>query len=236
MMHTAANRLFVPSCRTAYRTSCHSLSRIAHFHVSCVCSRINVALPNARRAAYRASSGGTPRSRCSSSSISRSERSSRSRSSLRFRSCHQCISALLGGRPHHPGNCIHHLLPLRLFDLELFAALLGQTVVLEFPISVRSHLPFGSDPSLALQPMQRRIQRSVLHLQEIVRRALNVLANLMSVRGPIEQRPQDEHVECSLQNRRSRLCLFCHSSYSTLDLATIVDTRPLVVKFEGQLR
>jgi hypothetical protein len=34
----------------------------------------------------------------------------------------------------------------------------------------------------------------MLHLQEIVSRPLNVLANLVPVRRPIEKRPQYEHV------------------------------------------
>jgi hypothetical protein len=34
----------------------------------------------------------------------------------------------------------------------------------------------------------------VLHLQELVRRPLNVLADLMAVSGAIKKRPQDEHV------------------------------------------
>src|ERR1700691_3732926 len=81
--------------------------------VSRVCSLIKVALPKARRAAYRASFGDKPFSRCSSSSNSRSERNSRSRSASLFFSCHHLISTLLGGAPHHSWQSLRRLLPLR---------------------------------------------------------------------------------------------------------------------------
>jgi len=70
----------------------------------------------------------------------------------------------------------------------------------------------------------------MLHLQKIVCRSLDMFSDVVPVRGPMEERPQDEHVQCALQNCRSRLCLFRHSRYSTLDLATIVDMRLSVVK------
>ena len=42
----------------------------------------------------------------------------------------------------------------------------------------------------------------MLHLQEIVRRPLNVLADLVAVSRTIKKRPQDEHVKRALQKRR----------------------------------
>ena len=76
----------------------------------------------------------------------------------------------------------------------------------------------------------------MLHLEEIVRRSLDMFSDLVSVRGPMEERPQDEHVECPLQNRSSLGRLFCHSRYPTLDLPTIVDIRLSVVKFQSWKR
>src|SRR5215469_1628919 len=105
-----------------------------------------------------------PPSRCSSSSNSRSERSSRSRSLSRFLICHHRISALLSGRPHHACHCFGHLLPLGLFNQELLSAFIRQPVVLELPIPVRCRLPLGNDPPSSLQAMQRGIERAVLHL------------------------------------------------------------------------
>src|SRR6266481_1741084 len=146
-----------------------------------VCSRIRVGLPKARKAACRASSPEMPPSRCSSSSNSRSERSSCSRSASLFLICHHFISALLDGGPHHARHSFGHLLPLRFFDQELFPAFISQPVVFEFPISVRRGLPFGNDPPSSLQAMQRGVERAVLHLQKFIRGPLNVLPNLVTV-------------------------------------------------------
>src|ERR1700691_3461754 len=99
-----------------------------------------------------------PPSLCSSSSNSRSERSSRSRSASLFLICHHFISALLGSGPHHERHSFGHLLPLRFFDHKLFLALFREPVVFEFPVSVRSRLPFGAHPSSFFQTMQRGIE------------------------------------------------------------------------------
>src|SRR6202041_2299765 len=108
-----------------------------------VCSLISVGLPKERRAARRASSGGTPCSRCSSSSSSRSDCSSRSTSASRFLICHHLISDLLNRGPHYARDSFRHLLPLRFFNHELFSALIRKSVILEFPVAIRSHFPFG---------------------------------------------------------------------------------------------
>src|SRR5258708_19175239 len=171
-----------------------------------------------------------PAYRCSSSSNSRSERSSRSRSASLFLICHHFMSALLGGGPHHARHSFGHLLPLRFFDQELLPAFIRQAVVFEFSISVRRSLPFGDDPSPFLQTMQRRIERAVLHLQEFIRGPLNVLPDLVPVSRSMEKRPQDEHVKRSLEEADPLLCLLRHRRHSTLSLATRVDTRLSFVK------
>jgi hypothetical protein len=71
----------------------------------------------------------------------------------------------------------------------------------------------------------------MLHLQEFIRRALNVLANLVTVGRPMEKRPQDEHVERSLQEPDPLLCLLCHRRHSTLNLRMMVGIRLSIVKF-----
>ena len=96
-----------------------------HDQTARVCSRIRVGLPKARKAAWRASSSETPPSRCSSSSNSRSERSSRSRSASLFLLCHQFMSALLGGGPHDARDSFGHLLPVRFFGQQLLPAFIS---------------------------------------------------------------------------------------------------------------
>lgn len=65
----------------------------------------------------------------------------------------------------------------------------------------------------------------MLHLQELVRGPLNVFAYLMAMSRSIEKRPQDEHVQRSLQETGPLLYLFRHGRYSTLDLDVMVDIR-----------
>jgi hypothetical protein len=56
----------------------------------------------------------------------------------------------------------------------------------------------------------------VLHLQEIVRGPLDMLADLMTMRGSIKKRSQDEHVKRALEKGRPLLCSFLHGRQSTL--------------------
>ena len=59
-----------------------------------------------------------------------------------------------------------------------------EPVILELALPAFGHLPLCRDPAFALQAMERRIKRSVLDLQDVVGGALNVLGDLMAVRGP----------------------------------------------------
>ena len=79
--------------------------------------------------------------------------------------------------------------------------------------------------------MQSWIERTVLHLQKMVRGPLNVLADLMAVSGSIEQRSQDQHVKSALEKARALwLYLLRHRRQSTLNLVGMVDARPSPVK------
>jgi hypothetical protein len=57
----------------------------------------------------------------------------------------------------------------------------------------------------------------VLHLQKIIRCPLNMLADLMPMRGTIEERPENEHIQGALENCHTLLCLSCGGSHSTLN-------------------
>ena len=81
--------------------------------------------------------------------------------------------------------------------------------------------------------MQRGVERAVLHLQKFIRSLLNVLPDLVTVSSSIEKSPQDEHVQRSLEDPNPLLCLLSHGRYSTLNLATIVDTRLSIVNGRG---
>ena len=56
----------------------------------------------------------------------------------------------------------------------------------------------------------------MLHLQKVVRRPLNMFADLVAVSGPVQQRPQNEHIQSALQQIGALLCLFGHGRQSTL--------------------
>ncbi len=78
--------------------------------------------------------------------------------------------------------------------------------------------------------MQRGVERAMLHLQELIRSSLNVLPDLVTVGGSIKKRPQDEHVERSLEEPDALRRLLRHRRHSTLKLATMVDARLSRVK------
>ena len=65
----------------------------------------------------------------------------------------------------------------------------------------------------------------MLHLQKFICGPLNVLPDLVTVSRSIEKGPQDEHVKRSLEKTGPLLCLLRHRRHSTLNLATMVDTR-----------
>jgi hypothetical protein len=130
--------------------------------------------------------------------------------------CHHHISVLLNGGPHDACHSFRHLLPLRFLDHKLFFPCWGKAVILELPVTIRGGLPFRGDPTSFLQAMQCGIERTMLHLQEIVCGPLNVLSDLVAMGGTIKQGSEDEHVQRALEQIRALLCLFCHRRRSTL--------------------
>src|SRR2546427_4855560 len=130
-------------------------------------------LPSARSAAARASSAVKPLSRCSSASSSRCLCSSRSRSSVMSHLRTLAPSHLAPSRLYHR-NCHDtrdgsgDTVPVRLLGGELFPARDRQSVVLALALLIAERFPFGAHPSLALETMQRRVQRAVLQTQNVV--------------------------------------------------------------------
>src|SRR5688500_12559004 len=92
--------------------------------------------------------------------------------------------------------------PLACFDVELLTALRGQSVKLGAPVVLRRAFLKG-DPSTLDQAVQGGVQRSLLHLQHIVRRVLDGLGNGMAVRRPETQRSEDQQVQRALQQLNS---------------------------------
>jgi hypothetical protein len=58
--------------------------------------------------------------------------------------------------------------------------------------------PLGRDPGLLLQPVQSRVERSLLNLKSVSRDLLDTLGDSPAVFGLERNRFQDQKVECSL--------------------------------------
>src|SRR5882762_1488030 len=100
--------------------------------------------------------------------------------------------------PENPRDRSRQLVPFARLHRQLPPSLSRQPVELCPPIVLRDPLFNGNPPSLD-QPMQRRVQRSLLHLQHIVRFELNRLGDGMPMRRPQPQRPQNQQVQSPLQ-------------------------------------
>src|SRR6266849_3951986 len=68
--------------------------------------------------------------------------------------------------------------------------------------------PFAGDPSLVLQPVQRRVQGTLLNLQPIFRNLLDAQQNAVAVQRAEGNSLEDQHVQRALQ----KVELFVHGS------------------------
>src|SRR5262245_39580965 len=138
-----------------------------------------------------------PRSRLSRVSRSRWSRMSSSRES-RARRRRIMTSLLLRGRAEDPPDGRGQRVPLARLDRELLPALRGQPVELGPPV-VLGGAVIEVDPATLDQAVEGRVQRSLLHQQDVVRALFDRLRNRMAVRRSPPQRAQDEEVEGALQ-------------------------------------
>lgn len=132
---------------------------------------------------------------------------------------------LLDGGPHHACDSFRHPLPLRLFDRELSSSLGREPVILEFAIAIGSNFPLGNDPFFSLQPVQRGVERTVLHLQEIIGGPLNVFADFVAVSWAKKKSSQNEHVQSSLEYVGALRWICWHGRDSTSGWNAMVDIR-----------
>ena len=75
----------------------------------------------------------------------------------------------------------------------------GRQLVVLRALLVPGDLPVGLEQALLLEAVQRGVERAVLHLEHVARSGANGDADPVSVLGSPLQRPEDEHVERSLQ-------------------------------------
>jgi hypothetical protein len=64
--------------------------------------------------------------------------------------------------------------------------------------------------------VQGRVERTVLHLQEVVCGALDMLADLVTVCGSVEKSSENEHIKRALEQVCARV-FASHGRRSTLD-------------------
>ncbi len=93
-------------------------------------------------------------------------------------------------RPENSRDCSRQLVPLAGLDHQLPPALRRQPVKLRPPIVFRRTL-LDRDPSPLDKPVQRGIERSLLHLQNIVGAELDCFRDGMAMRRPQQQRAQN---------------------------------------------
>jgi len=65
----------------------------------------------------------------------------------------------------------------------------------------------------------------MLHLKHIVSRLLDMLSDLMTVRGTEEECPKNEHIERALK-QLDVLVFLSHGRHSTIVIQSMVDIRP----------
>src|ERR1041385_7991295 len=92
--------------------------------------------------------------------------------------------------------------PSLLFGGQMFPAGRCQAVIFRTLIVLRLP-PLGLDPTLALEAMQRRIQRAGLNLEDVARPRPDGLGDAVAVLRSPAQRLQDQHVQSPLDMLRS---------------------------------
>src|SRR6476661_4071260 len=82
--------------------------------------------------------------------------------------------------------------------VELFLPGLGEPVELGAAVVLRD-APFGLDGPLVLEPVERRIERSLVDLEQIAGHLLDALGHAPPMLGPQAQSLQDQQIESALQ-------------------------------------
>lgn len=105
---------------------------------------------------------------------------------------------LFPGRVQDPVHRADKLIPTAGLMSELLATGRSEAIVAGLAI-ILGRAPEGGDPTAVLEAVQRRVQRSVFHLQNFRRTVLNDVRNRVAVRGPWVERLEDQQVQRSLE-------------------------------------
>jgi len=111
---------------------------------------------------------------------------------------HGSLLPLGEDQPHGRGQAV----PALFLDFELLLAGARQRVELGLAPGLGG-APFRAQPLLLLEPMQGRVERSLVDLDGVSRDLLDALGDGVAVGGPEGQDLQDEHVQGALRDRES---------------------------------
>ena len=103
----------------------------------------------------------------------------------------------ISGLPHHQIDCSREAVPARQFPFHLGTA--RPREVIEFGFAAGFGLgPLRLDPALLLQPVQRRIERSLLDLKRFPGDQLNALGNCPPVLRFERESLQNQQIQGAL--------------------------------------
>src|SRR5262249_32120943 len=97
----------------------------------------------------------------------------------------------------HLRDCEHESIPARFLRLELLPAGARELVKLRFA-SGFVHVPARRDPALLLDAVERRVERTLLDVEHLVRELSNTLNDSVAVQLSQRERFEDQHIERSL--------------------------------------
>src|SRR5687767_11467134 len=153
------------------------------------CSRA----PNSSWARRRASSGLMPWRMYFSVAMSMWKRTSSSR---RFSRSLAVISIL--GEPEHQVHSFGHPCPLGPFGVQVAAAGGGEGVEAG-PAVVVGEAPLGAEQALPLEPVERGVERALVHGEDLERAGLDPLGDAPAVHGTQAEGLEHQHVEGALE-------------------------------------
>jgi len=108
----------------------------------------------------------------------------------------------------HEADGENKFAPLARLDDEMLAARQSQFVK-TCPAVVRGYSPIRLDPALVLQSLQRRIERSMIHQQDVIRLLLDGAGNAQTMIGSEHQSSEDQQVQRPLQQGYAFIVSLC---------------------------
>src|SRR5665213_44965 len=99
---------------------------------------------------------------------------------------------------HDRTNSLADTGPILGLTRKLFAAVLGHLVIFCPAVVIRLS-PFCLYPSLVFHSVERGINRTFFHLEDVLRKNLDPLGDAPPVQGASAQYPEDQHVESALK-------------------------------------